>query len=318
MLRIGKIKESVHQRSVVKQLHNDINRILPDVSRTIVVEGWTLAADRIVTNMINTFAADRSYPSMITVSVIMPEGTDEARFRQFTGRLGILCADSRIQVSVTDARVLPQLGMPVFTVVGMTFEYDMKPMDRLEADMAVLAAGTVAREGTAILALEREEQLKERFATFFVDEAKKIFDAGAMSAIRDILVSQDASGIAVREGGIFAGLWELSTIGKVGLDIDLRAIPIRQHTVEICEFFNRNPYMLLSGGCILLVTFKGEELLLALSREGIPAAVIGHTTSGNDRIIRYDDEIRYLEPPKTDEIYRIGSYAGDPHDISVR
>ena len=126
-----------------------------------------------------------------------------------------------------------------------------------------------------------------------------------MPIIRDILKGQDTSGIAVRDGGIFAGLWELGTVGKVGLDINLKAIPIRQHTVEVCEFCNINPYMLLSGGCILLAVSEGENLVAVLSEKGIPAAVIGHTTSGNDRIIRYDDEIRYLEPPKTDEIYQV-------------
>ena len=304
MLRIGRIKESVYNRSVLKQLHNDKNRIRADAARTIVVEGWTLAAERIVTNLINTFAAERSYPSMITVSVIMPEGTEETELRRFTGRFGSLCAGGHIQAVVTDARILSQVGIPVFTAVGMSFEKDLKPMGKLRADLDVVAAGTIACEGAAILAVEKEMQLKERFAGFFVDTAKDLFHDVAMPGVRDILIDQNVSGMAVREGGIFAGLWEMAVIGKVGLEINLRAIPIRQHTIEICEFCNMNPYMLLSGGCILLVASNGDELVSALSGEGIRASVIGRTTSGNDRIIHYDDEIRYLEPSKTDEIYR--------------
>lgn len=305
MLRIGRIKESVYNRSVLKQLHNDKNQILPDATRTIVVEGWTLAAERIVTNMMNTFVTQRSYPAMITVSAILPEGTEEAEFRRFTSRLGNLCADNHIRIAVPDVRVLAQAGAPIFTAVGLIFEENPKPMGRLPADLDIVAAGTIACEGAAILTLEKEIQLRERFAGFFVDSAKKLFDSASMPIIRDILKGQDTSGIAVRDGGIFAGLWELGTVGKVGLDINLKAIPIRQHTVEVCEFCNINPYMLLSGGCILLAVSEGENLVAVLSEKGIPAAVIGHTTSGNDRIIRYDDEIRYLEPPKTDEIYKV-------------
>jgi hypothetical protein len=37
---------------------------------------------------------------------------------------------------------------------------------------------------------------------------------------------------------------------------------------------------------------------------GILATVIGKTMPGNDRIIRHDDELRFLEPAKGDEIYR--------------
>ena len=311
MLRVGRIKESVYKRSVIKQLHNDKKRTPFDAARTIVVDGWTLAADRIVTNMINTFVADRSYPSTISVSLVMPEGTEEEDFRRFIVRFGSLCAGSDIRASVSDVRVLSEVKTPVFTAVGITYDHHPEPMGKLAAGLDVVAAGAIACEGTAVLALEKEKQLKERFAGFFVDAAKELFYAGAMPAIRVIMSSQDAAGIAVREGGIFGGLWELGTIGKVGLDIDLRSIPVRQHTIEICEYFNINPYMLLSGGCMLLTAPGGEALVSALSQEGIPAAVIGRTCSGNDRIVRYDDEIRYLEPAGTDEIYRIKSFLPD-------
>jgi hydrogenase expression/formation protein HypE len=32
----------------------------------------------------------------------------------------------------------------------------------------------------------------------------------------------------------------------VGLEIDLKKIPVRQETIEICEFFGINPYELIS------------------------------------------------------------------------
>ena len=43
----------------------------------------------------------------------------------------------------------------------------------------------------------------------------------------------------------------------VGLEIDLKKIPIRQETIEICEFFDLNPYKLLSGGSLLLAAADG-------------------------------------------------------------
>ena len=41
----------------------------------------------------------------------------------------------------------------------------------------------------------------------------------------------------VTTGGIFGALWELAEASGVGLEIELKKIPIRQETVEICEFF---------------------------------------------------------------------------------
>lgn len=40
----------------------------------------------------------------------------------------------------------------------------------------------------------------------------------------------------VTEGGIFGALWEMAEASGVGLEIDLKKIPLRQETVEVCEF----------------------------------------------------------------------------------
>ena len=46
----------------------------------------------------------------------------------------------------------------------------------------------------------------------------------------------------------------------VGLEIDLKKIPIRQETIEICEFFDLNPYKLLSGEMCIRDRAEGAEL----------------------------------------------------------
>ena len=45
-------------------------------------------------------------------------------------------------------------------------------------------------------------------------------------------------------------------------------------------------------------------LKAALEAEKIPAAVIGKVTDSRDRIIYNEDEVRYMDRPKNDEIYR--------------
>ena len=109
----------------------------------------------------------------------------------------------------------------------------------------------------------------------------------------------------VSMGGIFASLWEIAERAGCGLDIDLKKIPIRQETIEITNYLGVNPYQLISGGALLFIAPDGERAVKKLEEAGINAAVIGITTTGNDRIIRNDDEIRYLDKPQADEIVRI-------------
>lgn len=305
MLRVGRIRESVYKRSVRKQLHRDDPAAGSSFLPLIVVEGWTLAADRVVSNLINTFALNRSRVRQISLSLSMPEGTEEAELRNFTGELGLLCRKYGILAAVEEARVVKGLPVPLINATGLGDGDPAGKAGKIRPDMDLVAVGSIACEGAAVLARDHEEELRKRFAGFYVEEAKELFAHSAMPVIRDILEGKDASGIALGQGGIFGGLWDLAASGPVGLDVDLSAIPIRQHTVEVCEFFNLNPYMLLSGGCLLLAADQGEFLVTLLREQEISAAVIGRTTSSRDRIIRYDEEIRYLEPPKTDEIYRI-------------
>ena len=42
-----------------------------------------------------------------------------------------------------------------------------------------------------------------------------------------------------------------------------------------------------------------------LKKSGIPAAVIGRATDSNDRVITNGEEIRFLEPAGSDELYKI-------------
>ena len=72
----------------------------------------------------------------------------------------------------------------------------------------------------------------------------------------------------VTEGGIFGALWEMAEASGVGLEIDLKKIPIRQETVEVCEFFGVNPYLLISSGCMLMAAQDGNHLVRELEKQG--------------------------------------------------
>jgi hexosaminidase len=101
------------------------------------------------------------------------------------------------------------------------------------------------------------------------------------------------------EGGIEAALWELAEEAKAGLRVDLRAIPIRQETVEVFNTLDQDPYILDSFGSWLLFAENGAEVLAQLHGQGeTEAAVIGYTTKDRKRILSYSGVERFLLPPK--------------------
>jgi len=171
--------------------------------------------------------------------------------------------------------------------------------------MDILIANWIALEGTVLLAAEKEQELLTRYTAPFLDKTK---------ALKEFLDIQKAAQIAAghgvgamkdgSRGGIFGTLWEFAEASGIGLEIDLKKIPIRQETVEVCEFLGVNPYELHAGGCLLMAAEDGNALVQALEREGIFATVIGKATAGNDRVLLNEEERRFLEPAKPDELLK--------------
>ena len=169
----------------------------------------------------------------------------------------------------------------------------------------VVISKWIGLQGTALVAKRNREKLLTRYPAYFIEEAAgfdrylSIIPEAATAIKSGVCAMHDVS-----EGGIFGALWELAEGAGVGLNIDLKKIPLRQETVEVCEHCNVNPYELLSGGSLLMTAEDGPGLVLALEEAGIPAVIVGKVTDSKDRILRNEDEVRYMDRPKQDEIYR--------------
>ncbi|MDE7246334.1 MAG: hypothetical protein K2N43_00430 [Lachnospiraceae bacterium] len=173
------------------------------------------------------------------------------------------------------------------------------------ADQDIVVSKWIGLEGTALLVKQHYKRLRERFPQRMIDEAAA-FDK-YLSVVPEAATAMK-SGVCgmhdVSRERIFAGLWEMAQEAGGGLEADLRKIPVRQETIEICEVFGENPYELLSGGCLIMTAENGNALVSALEREEIPAVVIGRTTTGNDRVLFNRGQKRYLNKPRTERIYQ--------------
>ena len=324
-MRIGKVKESILKRSVLRQLHNHSEEgspasgedagvlFMPEFSEDAGValsvnpiEGWTFAAKRAVYGAVNSMLAAGAKIRAISLSVLMPQDTEEKQLKSLIKEIDALCIQEDILVLSGHTAVSPFVSTLILSVTAMGIQKKKEEAWAEYTNLDLVIAGTIGREGAAMIATEHADRLEERYAPSYIETAKHLFDDGSMSAVSDILQEREVISIHdVREGGIFAALWEMAAAKNVGLSVDLKNIPIRQHTIEVCEYFNLNPYMLRSGGTLLLACANGARIVEQLQKAGVAAAVIGQTTSGNDRLIHYDEEARFLEPPKMDEYYKV-------------
>ena len=167
--------------------------------------------------------------------------------------------------------------------------------------MPLVMAGCAGSAGAGILARQFAGPLGKRFPAFLMKNCLK--EGGRLlirEAAREALLAGSVFLVPVSHGGVLAALWEMGEIAGCGLEADIRRIPIRQETIEICEYLDGNPYQLYGQGALLCACRRPEALCESLREAGWEAEVIGCLTKQRARILRNGEEIRYLEKPQPD------------------
>lgn len=335
-MKTGKISESVLKRSVLKQctgthpavLHGaesggDCAVILTAEKSAVSCSVHPAMLDTIkkvrfaVEHAVNNLGCSGAEPTAALLTVLLPREAEEALLKEIMREAEAVCKELKIQIAGGHTEVNPAVKLPVLTVTALgTVDAGRAADAGTDADavlcaknalpgMDLLVAGTIGREGTALLAWAHEEELKKRFPVTFVEQAKSF--GKSISILQAARIAKDCGAAALHDasqGGIFGALWELCEGAKCGLTAELRKIPIRQETIEICEYFGCHPYCLLSGGALLIAAPDGRRVEMELAGHGIPAAIIGKLTESNDRILINGEERRFLDRPAQDEIWK--------------
>lgn len=325
-MKVGKISEKVLKRSVLKPIKYKRNEIINGagigedcaifessgdavlvscVNEIEIMESGSIL--RGIQKCANNIAASGAEPFALMLTLILPEEIEEPMIRKYMEEAENICAELKMQIAGGHTTISKAVSLSVMSVTafGKGTRSHVRATRGAQPGQDIVVSKWIGLEGTALLARMYAKELKTRYPSWLIKEAESfdrylsIIPEAATAIKSGVCVMHDAS-----EGGIFAACWELAESTGVGLSIDLKKLPIRQETVEICEFCGRNPYELLSGGCLVMTADDGTRLAEALLAEGIPAAVVGTITDNRDKIVINDDEIRYLNRPDSDEIYK--------------
>ena len=169
----------------------------------------------------------------------------------------------------------------------------------------LVVAGYAGLWGTVETVKYKKEELYQWFSRGYIErisEQESMVPEGGLEKWKKFGAAEcEPAG----EGGIFKALWDLSGAYMTGIRFSLHSIPVKQETIEICERYDLNPYRLFSTGCLLFSADNGGDLVKALKKQGIHAAVIGKVTGGIKRIIDHGDSTGYLDRPSEDELYKV-------------
>lgn len=323
-MKTGNISQTAWKRSVQKQLKSRREEVLfspsmeepctalrmADGSVIVTAAASTSgtvpeSGDYAVIKSVNDVASRGAEAIGVSVQMILPEYVSEAQLKAMTGSMDSVCRQAGVQLTCLKAETSPFVSQ-ILTIASATGKASGGSMIRT-ADAGpgqdIILCGHIALEGTLRILAEREEELSRRFVPAFIrqikEQKKALLAAGAISAA----VHAGAAAVhQIGSGGILAALWELAEASGIGLEIELSKISVRQETVEICEYYNLNPYQMTSAGSFLMTAKNGDAVVKALDRAGARAVRLGVATDGNARVITSGEEQRYLDRPAPDEL----------------
>lgn len=326
-MREGKLSEPVMKRSVLRQLTSKYSENIKAGVKTgsdaavvcadgtdfaVAVSSYVLESEKAAYYAVNAAvnklaAAGVTEEVTISLSILLPEDFEEPNLKKIMCTVDEACTQLHIQVADADVAVSRAVNSPVFQVTAYGAPAGGYVFDKAKVKVGqdIVVTKYIGLEGTAVLSIENEELLLKRYTEAFIHQAQAFVLYASVLGEAAVALRHGATAMhAVGQGGILGALRELAESCDIGLEADMKKIPIKQETVEICEFFGYNPYQLISGGSLLVIAEDGYGLARELEKNGISATVIGKVTDSNDRVILRDDERRFIDLPQMDEIWK--------------
>lgn len=310
-MNMGKLSDSALQRSVirpVKKLNTMSNAgigvdagILSD---TQLVSNQCMCGNEVgltalcVVRAVNSLAAAGAVADSITLSLALPKEDSEARAKAAINEAARACEQAKVKLIHGNTIVTPNDVLTVsVTAVGTR---EAAPYaESGSGQQVLLMCGFAGNAGASMLAVNYRQELLKRMPENFLSSAgedlsKCLLDGSTVSLYKNF----GAKLHDVEDGGVFGAIWEICERENVGCEVDIRNIPIKQVTVEICEYFDINPYTLRGdGACLAIVEDVPEAVKLG--------RVIGRITKDKARVVTMGEEKRFLEPNRVDDYFNI-------------
>jgi len=270
--------------------------------------GWL--AVHVNANDIATFGVE---PALLFSCILLPETADREVVEMISMQMNEAAKALGIAIAGGHCEVTPKLANPIVVgcAMGITEKGNYVTAAGTKQGDKLLLTKSAGIEGTAIIASDREKQLKKAITSQTLDSAKRFFDN--ISVVKEAIIAFKTGGVNAMhdptEGGLDGGIHEMADASRLGVKIFEEKIPISHETVEICRYFKIDPLQLISSGALLISAKprSANTIIKNLLRSGIQASIIGHFLENPKErfIVRKDGKAQTLPRPISDHLWQV-------------
>lgn len=268
--------------------------------------GWL--AVNINANDVATFGVE---PVFFSSCLLLPENSGKETVETICKQIDVGAKELNIAVIGGHSETTPNLSFPIVVgcCMGSADKGHYVTARGAKAGNELILTKSVGIEGTAILATDRSTQLRPKIGRVTLNSAADFFRH--ISIVKEALLSFQTGYVRAMhdptEGGVAGGLHELADASNVGFRVYEEEIAVAQETLDICEFYQIDPFQLIASGS-LLIAVEGNsayEVVQLMQLEKIAAAVIGETLPSPQKrlLVKKDGSEKQLARPVSDHLW---------------
>jgi hydrogenase maturation factor len=269
--------------------------------------GWL--AVNVNANDIATFGVE---PMFFLSCILLPEKAKKKSVETISVQMNEAARNLGIAIIGGHCETTVGLRNPIVIgcMMGITQKGKYVTAGGAKARDKLLLTKSAGIEGTAILATDKEDFLRESLSAKTLRTAKELYKQ--MSIVKEATTAFKTGKVHAMhdptEGGVAGAIHEMADASNLGFHIYEKRIWVKPETQKICKLFNIDPLRLIASGSLLIAVKpeSTEQIKKALAKEGIPSESIGEFTSSPDdrKITRRSNRTQNLERPKTDDLWQ--------------
>jgi hydrogenase maturation factor len=269
--------------------------------------GWL--AVNVNANDVATFGCE---PRFLLSCILLPNKSTIATVESITKQMSTAAEDLGIAIVGGHCETTPRLKTPIVVgcAIGITEKNNYVTAAGANQGDKLILTKSAAIEGTAILATDRQTQLRKALDKKTVKNAKQF--RRRISIVKDALTAFRTGGVHAMhdptEGGVAGAIHEMADASNLGVKVLRKKIRVEPETARICEFYQIDPLQLIASGSLLIAAdpASAEKIVKTLRKNMIHAEIIGEFLPSSEKrlLIHENGKAEALARPETDQLWQ--------------